>query len=86
MKKILLATTTVIMLFAASAPSFSEQSEEGMKLREMRRAELFMMKKMVDANMVYMKSQEEMMTHFVEMLQKMIECEDKNLRDGQGGC
>jgi hypothetical protein len=77
---------TALMIAAFATPSLAAQSEEGMNLREMRRAQFFMMKQMMDANMMYMKSQEEMMTHFADMLQKMIECEDKNVRDGQNNC
>jgi hypothetical protein len=83
MKKLLITAMTLVVF---ASPSFAAQSEEGMNLREMRRMQYFMMKNMMDANMMYMKSQEEMMKHFADMLQKMIECEDKNLRDGQAGC
>jgi hypothetical protein len=87
MKKLLIATTSAVMLLGAMAPTFAEQSEEGMKLREMRRAEFFMMKQMLDSSMAHMKSQEEMISHLSQMLQRMIEdCSDKNTRDGQKGC
>jgi hypothetical protein len=84
MKKLLI---TSLALIAFATPSFSEQSEEGMKLREMRRAEFIMMKQMMMANMGHMKAQEEMMKHLSDMLDKMIsDCENKNTRDGQQGC
>jgi hypothetical protein len=84
MRKFLITTCALI---AMAAPTFAEQSEEGMKLREMRRAEFIMMKQMMEANMGHMKAQEEMMKHLSEMLDKMIlDCGDKNTRDGQQGC
>ena len=84
MKKLLI---TSLALIAFAAPSFAEQSEEGMKLREMRRAEFIMMKQMMEANMGHMKAQEEMMNHLAQMLDKMISnCDDKNARDGQQNC
>ena len=83
MKKLLI---TAVTLVAFAAPSFAEQSNENMDLKEMRRMQFFMMKSMIDANMMYMKSQEEMLRHFSEMLEKMIDCGNKNQRDGQMGC
>jgi hypothetical protein len=80
MKKFLITTCALV---AFAAPTFAEQSEEGMKLREMRRAEFIMMKQMMEANMGHMKAQEEMMKHLSEMLDKMIaNCGDANSRDG----
>jgi hypothetical protein len=83
MKKLLI---TALALVAFTAPSFAEQSNENMDLKEMRRMQYFMMKQMVDANMMYMKSQEEMMKHFSLLLQQMIDCGNSNQRDGQNGC
>jgi hypothetical protein len=86
MKKLLLATTTTIMLLGAMAPSFADQSNENMDLKEMRRAQMFMMKQMIMSSMAHMKSQQEMIEHMNKMLQDMIDCEDKNQRDGQNKC
>jgi hypothetical protein len=86
MKKLIIATTTAIMLLGTMVPSFAEQSNENMDLKEMRRAQYFMMKQMMMSNMAHMKAQEEMMKHFGDMLQNMIDCEDKNQRDGQVKC
>lgn len=82
MKK-LLVTSAVLLAFAA--PGFAAQSEEGMNLREMRRAEMFLMKQMMEENMAHMKMQDDMMKRMLD-LQQMIMCEDRNLRDGQVGC
>jgi hypothetical protein len=86
MKKLLFATSTAIMLLGVVTPTFAEQSLEGMNIREMRIAEYFKMKKMVSTNMAHLKSQQEALKHFDSMLQKMIDCENKNLRDGQHNC
>ena len=85
MKKFLIACAAVVAL---TAPSFADQSEEGMNLREMRRAEYLMMKQMIEASMGHMKSQEEMMKHFSEMLQKLIEdCgNNSSTKDGATRC
>jgi hypothetical protein len=82
MKKLLI---TSMALIAFAAPSFAEQSNENMDLKEMRRAEMFLMKQMMEENMSHMKMQDDMMKRIVD-LQQMIMCEDKNLRDGQQGC
>jgi hypothetical protein len=85
MKKLLIATTSAVMLLGAMAPTFAEQSNENMNLKEMRRAEMFMMKQMMEQHDAYMKMHADSMKRILD-LQHMIMCEDKNLRDGQTGC
>jgi hypothetical protein len=82
MKKLLIVSAALV---AFAAPSFAEQSNENMDLKEMRRAEMFLMKQMMEENMSHMKMQDDMMKRIVD-LQQMIMCEDKNLRDGQTKC
>jgi hypothetical protein len=82
MKKLLIVSAALV---AFAAPSFAEQSNENMDLKEMRRAEMFLMKQMMEENMSHMKMQDDMMRRIVD-LQQMIMCEDKNLRDGQAAC
>ena len=86
MKKFFLATTTAVILLAVSVPSFADQSNKNMDLKEMRRQQFFMMKQMIEMSMAHMKSQEEMMKHLSDMLQLMIECGSKDQKNGAAGC
>jgi hypothetical protein len=84
MKKYLIVIPAAVMMIGASiVPGFSEgQSSEFERLKEMRRAEYFMMKHMVDSNMSYMKSQLEVMDKLSKMLQSRIASCEHNQRDG----
>jgi hypothetical protein len=83
MKKLLIVIpTAVLMIGAAFAPGFAEQENQNEAFKEMRRAEYFMMKQMVDSNMAYLKSQVEIMDHLSKMLQERIASCEHNQRDG----
>jgi gluconate kinase len=84
MKKLLIALpTAALMIGAVATPSFSEQSEEGMKNREARRQMHFMMLQMVDGHMQALKTHEAAIVNYKKLLEMMYENENKNTRDGQ---
>ena len=79
MKKLLIIASTFALLTGATA-TFADQSEEGMKNREMTREMHSMMLKMLDDQMAMMKMQESSMAAYRKMLQAMYDAEDKNQR------
>jgi hypothetical protein len=73
MKKLLIATVTLVML---SSASFAETSTENRaKMEEMRHQFMMMTDQMIETQMQTLKMQENMLTNFQRLLKQMMENE-----------